>query len=280
MRLGTPRFARLFLGLRRPKHPIPGTGFAGVVEATGAGVTRFKSGDRVFGGTSVNFSANAEYLTVAEDGLVLPLPDFLPAVDAATFIDGPLTSLNFLRSIGQISPGQRVLINGAAGSLGTAAVQLAKHFGAEVTGVSSGRNTGLVAGLGADRVIDYTRADFTQAKYTWDLIYDAVGKSSFRRARAVLAPGGQYLSPVLKLPLLFQMLWTARFGRRKAKFSATGLLPVPEQRRLLEELVELYRSGVFKVVIDRQYSLEKVPEAHRYVEAGHKKGNVVICLPT
>jgi NADPH:quinone reductase-like Zn-dependent oxidoreductase len=278
MLTGTPYFGRLFTGLSKPKHPIPGTGFAGVIREVGDAVTSFKAGDRVFGQTTLGFSTNAEYVAVPQDGVILPMPDHLRYPEAATFCDGPMTSLNFLKNLANIQAGQKVLINGASGSLGTAAVQLAKHFGAEVTGVCSLRNTGMVAYLGADHTIDYTQTDFTQGGKQYDIVFDTVGKSSFRQAKKVLKQGGQYLSPVLRVSLLLQMLWTRKFSQKKAKFAATGLSSAADQRKMLAEILDLYQAGQFKVIMDRQFPLERTPEAYDYVAKGHKKGNVVIAV--
>ena len=278
MRRADPFIARFFLGFSKPKKPIPGTGFSGVVEAVGANVSNFQPGDAVFGETGVEFSANAEYISLAEDHLLLPKPAGLSHVEAAPICDGPLTAKNFLSRLATLQQGQTILINGAAGSIGTAAVQLAKHAGAEVTGVCSGRNTDFVTSLGADHVIDYTQRDFTTTGATYDVIFDTVGKSSYGRCKRALAPDGAYISPVLSLPLLGQMLWTAKFSRKKAKFDATGLLPVPEQRTLLDEILPLYASGEMRTIIDRTYSLQEAVEAHRYVDTGHKRGSVVLEL--
>ena len=278
MRRAEPFFSRFFLGLTKPKKPITGTGFAGVVESVGKAVTYFKPGDPVFGETGVNFGANAEYVVVAEDGVLAIKPPNIGFEEAATITDGPLTSLNFLNEIVKTRAGQRVLIIGASGSLGTAAVQLAKHFGAEVTGVCGPTNVELVNSLGADYVIDYTEEDFTQNDQTYDIIFDTVGKSSFKHSKASLSQSGTYISSVLKLPLLFQMLWTSKFGSKRARFSATGLLPPTRLRAMLGVLVKLLEKEQLKVVIDRYYALEEATEAHRYVDKGHKKGNVVLTI--
>lgn len=276
MRSGTPAFARLFLGLKRPKNPLMGTGFAGVVEAVGPDVTGFRAGDRVFGETGMSFGANADYVSVSGSGVVAPVPDALSFEQAAPLTDGALTSLNFLRDGAGLKPGQRVLINGASGGLGTAAVQIAKAIGADVTGVCSGRNADLVLSLGADRVIDYSQEDFTRLEDRYDVIYDTIGKSSFSRSRGVLTEGGIYLSPVLRFRLLFQMLLTVRSKGRKARFSATGLRPEPELRALLRDLVALIDQGKLVTLIDRTYPLHEAREAHRYVETGRKRGNVLV----
>jgi NADPH:quinone reductase-like Zn-dependent oxidoreductase len=277
MRTGKPYFGRLMLGLTKPKHPITGTGFAGEVEAIGAEVTNFKVGDRVFGETTLGFSTNAEYVAVPENGVILPMPEGMDYTVAAPFCDGPVTSWNFLKYIGDVRPGQHVLINGASGSLGTAAVQLAKYLGAKVTGVCSTRNVGLVRSLGADEVIDYTRKDFTKGEQQYDLVFDTVGKSSYAACKPVLASKGQYLCPVLSLPLLMQMMRTSIIGAsQKAVFAATGLRSDEELQEMLQELVEIYQEGKLQIIIDRQYPLEKVAEAHTYIAAGRKKGNVVV----
>lgn len=273
---GTPYFGRLITGLFKPKHPIPGTGFAGRVTAIGAAVERFEVGDEVFGETGLGFGSHAEYLKMEEEGVIMKKPVQLSFAEAATLSDGALTSFNFLREIAQLKPGQRVLINGASGSLGTAAVQLAKHFGAHVTGVCSGRNVALVKSLGADEVVDYTQTDFTKGAVKYDFIYDTIGKSSFTACKPVLKEEGVYLSPVLNLSLLVQMLFTSYFGKKKAKFSATGLRPVPKLKDMLMDLVPLFEAGKIKAVMDRSFPLDKGVAAHAYVDTGRKVGNVVL----
>ncbi len=278
IRRGVPRFGRLFLGLRGPKNPAMGTQFAGDVVEVGADVTGFAPGDRVFGETGLAFGAHAEWVAVKADELVAHIPDGMTYEDAAPLCDGPLTDMNFLRNLADLQPGQHILINGAAGSLGTAAVQLAKAMGAEVTGVCSARNAAFVRSLGADHVVDYNRADFTRHSGRYDVIYDTVGKSSFGRAKHALKPSGLYMSPVLGLGLLGQMFWTKCFGRKRAKFSATGMLPVDQQRPLLRDLLELLRQGHLRMIIDRRFPLDRVAEAHAYVDTGHKRGNVILEL--
>ncbi len=276
MRKGTPFFSRLFLGFFRPKNPITGTGFAGKVEAVGTAVKKFKTGDEVFGETTLNFSANAEYVCVPEYGVIMKKPPKISFEEAAPICDGALTSYNFLREIAKVKEGQKVLINGASGALGTAAVQLAGYFGAEVTGVCSAKNMELVRKLGADHVIDYETTDFTKAGKQYDIIYDTIGKSSFSACKNILTKDGIYLSPVLGIPLLLQMLWTSLSGTKKAKFAATGLKPVSELRALLADLKELFETGQLITLVDQSFSLEQAVEAHQYVDTGRKKGNVVL----
>ncbi len=278
MRRGSPFYARLFIGLMRPNNPVTGTGFAGVIEEVGRAVTQFKTGDLVFGETGVNFSANAEYLCLPEHGVLATMPTNMGFEQAAPLCDGALTSLSFLKDVGKIRCGQSVLVNGASGSLGSAAVQIAKYFGAIVTGVCSTANVEMVRSLGADQVIDYTKVDFTQQRKTYDLIFDTVGKSSYRASKKALTPDGIYLSPVLRLSLLLHMLWTSKLASRRAKFSATGLRPASELRTLLNELKALFEAGKLKSVIDRRYPLEQAAKAHCYIDTGHKKGNVVLSI--
>jgi NADPH:quinone reductase-like Zn-dependent oxidoreductase len=275
---GKPYLSRLFMGLTKPKNEIPGTGFAGKVVSVGEKVSKFKAGDEVFGMSGMHFSANAEYLSMDEEGIVLHKPENLPFYEASSYGDGHLTSINFLKELGKILPGQKVLINGSSGSLGTSAVQLAKFYGAEVTGVCSTTNAGLVKSLGADIVIDYTKEDFSRSDKKYDLIYDTVGKSSFRKAKRVLTSKGQYLSPVMSFSLLFSTIITAVFGAKKAKFAATGLKKPEESKMLINELLDIFQSGHLKTVIDRQYPLEKLAQAHQYIASGRKKGNVAIIV--
>ena len=218
----------------------------------------------------------AEYVTVSEDGIVAHLPENLSFEEAAGMCDGGITSLNFLCNLGNIQEGQKVLINGASGSLGTAAVQIAKHFGAEVTGVCSSKNLNMVSQLGADHVIDYTVDDFTANSNTYDIIYDTVGARSFSECRNALTECGAYISPVLGMPLLGDMMVSSIFGKKKAKFSATGALPAKESKRLLQLLLEIIKVGNLKGILDSSYPLEHLADAHEYIDKGHKKGNVVI----
>ncbi|MBW2704627.1 MAG: NAD(P)-dependent alcohol dehydrogenase [Deltaproteobacteria bacterium] len=276
MRRGDPAYARLFLGLMKPKAAIGGTGLAGVVKAVGEAITDFKVGDEVFGETGLSFGAHAEYVCVPEDGVILPKPAHLSFEDASAMCDGPMTSYNFLRRMADVQPGQKVLVNGASGALGTAAVQLAKAYGAEVTGVCSTANVALVKSLGADNVIDYTDEDFTQNPGQYDVIYDTVGKSSFRRCKKALTSKGLYMSPVLSFGLLLMMLWTKVFGSKSAKFDATGMRPAPELRAYLKDLITMTETGKLHSVIERTYRLDQIIEAHAHVDSGHKKGTVIV----
>ena len=205
-------------------------------------------------------------------------PDGLTYEEAVAISPGTLTALPNLRDAANVQPGQKVLINGASGSIGASAVQLAKYFGAEVTGVCSTANVDLVKSLGADIVIDYTRQDFTHSGQTYDVIFDAVGKSSFSRSKRVLKSGGIYLTTVITPTILSQMLWTSRFGSQKAKIIFAGLRSNSEKSADLAYIFELSNAGVLIPVIDRCYPLEQIADAHRYVDTGRKKGNVVMTV--
>ena len=276
MRAGTPRFARLFLGLRRPRHDLVGTCLSGEIVATGPGVTRFAAGDDVFGLAGLNFGANASHICLSETDVLLPKPASLSHEEAAVMCDGPLTSLNFLCEVANLRAGETVLILGASGSLGSAAVQIAAAMGAEVTGTCSARNVGMVTALGAGRVIDYMSEDFTEGNERYDVIYDTLGVSSFAEAKGSFAPSGRYVCPVLGLGLLGAVLRTAVAGTRKARFSATGMLKPEVLRPMLGTLLEMAEDGKLAPVIDRVYPLADLVEAHRHMETGHKRGNVVV----
>src|SRR6056297_103283 len=276
MRAGKPRLARLFLGLRRPRHDLSGTGLSGEVIAVGADFARFAVGDAVFGETGLKFGANASHICLPENGVLMPKPGSLSHEEAAVMCDGPLTSLNFLREVADLRAGEKVLILGASGSLGSAAVQIAAAMGADVTGTSSARNADMVAALGASRVIDYGREDFTRMAERYDVIFDTLGVSSFARAKGSLTRAGRYVCPVLGLGLLGAMIRTAIAGTRKARFSATGMLKPEVLRPMLGTLIDMVEDGKLAPVIDRVYPLADLIEAQRHMETGHKRGNVVV----
>jgi NADPH:quinone reductase-like Zn-dependent oxidoreductase len=262
-------------GLRKPKYPIMGAELAGEVQAVGKAVTSLKRGDRVLGLSPNGFGAYAEYVCLPESDPLVAIPAGLSYEEAVGICDGATTALTFLRDVARLQPGQRVLINGASGAVGAYGVQLAKHFGAEVTGVCSGGNVALVQSLGADAVIDYTAEEFTRSGHTYDVIFDAVGKSSYAQCKGALAPRGVYLTTVPSWGIVRDVLLTTVQGGKKAKFATAGLM---QSKANLLFLMELAEAGKLRAVIDRRYPLEQLAEAHRYVETGRKKGNVVISV--
>lgn len=263
--------ARIFTGLVRTRFPILGFEVAGEVEATGPGVRTLKQGDQVYGATPRG-GAHAEYVSVSEEEVV-PKPENMTFGEAATVPFSGNTALVYLRDLAGIQSGHEVLINGASGGTGIFAVQLAKHFGANVTGVCSTTNLDMVRSLGADEVVDYTKEDFTATSCQYDIVFDAVGKNSFSRCKRLLRPNGTYMNTVATVPLLLQMLCTFRFGDRKAKFTLPG-----RSRDDLLFLKELIEVGNLRTVIDRTYPLSETADAHRYMEKGHARGKVAITI--
>lgn len=265
-------FARIEFGFTRPKKHVLGNEFAGVVEAVGKDVTRFKPGDAVFGYRGMMMGANAEYLCVPENTMIAHKPTNLTDEEAASTPGGALTALSLLRKV-NIQPGQKVLINGASGGIGSAALQFAKYYGAEVTAVCGTPRIEMVKALGADKVIDYTKEDFTQSAEQYDVIVDILGKGSFSRAKRVLKPDGRYLYVSFKLKQLWQMLWTSKYSSQKVicALSSDKL----DDLLFIKDLIE---QGKFKAVIDRCYPLEQAANAHRYMESGHRTGSVVIMV--
>lgn len=264
--------ARLTLGLRGPKNPVYGMELAGEVEAVGPGVTRFKPGDQVIASTFEDgYGAHAEYRSLREDAAIVIKPESMTFQEAATLPISGNTALHFLRS-GNVGPGQKVLIYGASGAVGTFAVQIARSLGAEVTAVCSAGNAALARALGAHHVIDYGQEDFTQNGEIYDAIFDTVGKITFAQVESSLKPGGAYMSTGIAMPALENRRASRSGGKRV--FGGTAL-PTTEGLEVLGQFAE---SGQLRPVIDRCYPLEDTAEAHRYVDTGRKRGNVVISL--
>jgi NADPH:quinone reductase-like Zn-dependent oxidoreductase len=272
-RAAHPWIVRFFSGLTRPKVRILGTEFAGVVESVGSAVTSFRAGDRVFGFSEDGWGAHAEFLTIPEDGPVTTMPDGFTFEKVAPSTEGSHYADNIIRAA-SIRSGHDVLVNGSTGAIGSAAVQLLRHLDANVTATCAGQHADLIRDLGADRIIDYTREDFTRDVHTFHAVLDAVGKSSFGRCRRLLKPGGTYVStdlgPWSQNPFL--ALVTPMGGGRKVRF------PIPRKQNQagVQRMREMLESGAFRPVIDRTYSLDQIVEAYRYVELGQKVGNVVI----
>jgi NADPH:quinone reductase-like Zn-dependent oxidoreductase len=270
-RQGSPAAARLLTGLRRPRHRVLGTELAGEVEAVGSAVTEFKPADAVFGVRAWKFGAHAEFVCMREGAALGPKPAGVSFEEAAAVCDGVILALMGLRPA-DVRKGRSILVYGASGSIGTAAVQLSRYFGADVTAVCGTKNLDLVRSLGADQVIDYTREDFTTNGQTYDVIFDAVGKHSFGRCRDSLNRGGIYLATDHLFNLVLAQ-WT-RFGDKKVVF------PIPPRytKRDVVFLKGLMEAGQYRAVIDRRYPLADVVEASRYVDTGQKTGNVVLTV--
>jgi NADPH:quinone reductase-like Zn-dependent oxidoreductase len=274
VRQADPVVARLFTGLTKPRHTILGNEFAGDVEAVGQDVSSFKEGDAVFGLAPDESGAHAEYIRVSQSGSLALKPAAITYQQAAASCDGAMLALKALRKA-RVERGPKILINGATGAVGSAAVQLAKYFGAEITAVCGTQNLELVRSLGADRVIDYEREDFTKDGRRYEVVFDAVGKSSFRRCRRLLERHGVFLFTDLGF------LWHAPLLALVTRFVGTRRVVIPIQRPNQQELLfvkDLIEEGAFAPVMDRSYPLEEIVEAYRYVETGQKTGNVVITV--
>ncbi len=274
-RLPRPFFVRFFSGLRHPKHRILGTEFAGVVVDTGANVTKFAIGDRVFG-VNEGFGANAEYMRIGQDMPVATMPDGATFAEMAAVSDGGILAMTCL-DWSDLREGQRIMIYGASGAIGTSAVQLAKHLGAHVTAVCGTASVDMVTSLGPDVVVDYEQTDFTATDETYDVVFDAVGKSSFRRCRPLVRRGGRYVSTDLGFlwqnPIL--SLLTLKFAPERVQ------MPIPKYTQdKVGTLRSLVETGAFRAVIDRTYPLDEVVEATRYVETQQKQGNVLVDVRT
>lgn len=273
LRKADPFAVRFFFGLLKPRKPILGGVFSGEIEAVGAAVKQYKKGDAVFGSTGMRFGAYAEYCCLPEDATLALKPEQFSHAEAAVIPFGATTALHFIKKA-QIKPGQKVLIYGASGAVGSAAVQLAKHYGAVVTAVCSTANVELVKNIGADHVIDYTKTDFTQTGETYDVIMDAVNKLSYARSLKALHTNGRLILSAAGLSEMLKGAWTSMTSKRKV---LTGVNS--ENAAVLAFLKNLMETGQLKPVIDRTYTLEHTAKAHAYVDEGHKKGNVVIDVP-
>lgn len=277
-RKGEPKFSRLFTGITKPKNKTLGSEFAGDTEAVGKEVKLFKEGDKVVG-TTPGYGSYSEYICLQADKSTLAkIPEDKSYEEAIACCDGFLTALPFLRDKGKIQRGQNVLIIGASGGVGSAAVQLANYFGTKVTGVCSTSSEDLVKSIGAEKVIDYTKEDFTKSGETYDIIFDLTGKTTFAECKNLLKQNGKFLQAAITLSIFPAVLWSAMFGTKKAMIMATGLRPPAERTKDLNLISKLLEEEKIKPVIDRKFPFEQIAEAHRYVDKGHKKGNVIITL--
>ena len=276
-RSGSNVFARMATGLISPKIKTLGTELSGVVEKVGEKVTAFKAGDEVIADSGTNYGAHAEYVLVADQDPIVHKPEYLSFKEAAAVSYGSLTALAFLRDHGKIKNGDRVLIIGASGSVGSYAVQLAKYYGAEVAGVSSSKNSLLVKSMGADHIIDYRKTPLSDLKGQFDIIFDAVGKYSIRKTKHLLKPEGKYLTTVLSLRSLFDMMRTVR-NKQKSILAFTGLRNNEDKTADLRMVADLFKHHRLSSIIDREYPLDAISDAFDYVSHGHKSGSVVITI--
>lgn len=264
-------FARIIFGFKKPRIKILGIDLAGEIETVGKDVKLFKAGNQVFGSPGTKFGGHAEYCCVSEKGALAIKPADLSWEKAAAISLAGNTALFFIRDLAKIQPGQTILIHGASGAIGTYAVQLAKYYGAVVTGVCSAANAEMVKSLGADKVIDYTKEDFTKSEEKYDFVFSVVGKTTFSQCKGILKPNGIYLENMLEIWDFLKVLWTSIKGGKKIKGGVST-----ERAENLNFFVELIESAKLNPVIDKVYPLERTAEAFLYVEQGHKKGNVVI----
>ena len=276
-RNGKPYFVRIFIGLTKPRKPIMGTEFCGEIEEVGKNVKLFKKGDSVFGVTGAGFGCYAEYMCMPENGLLSIKPPNMTHEEAAP-ICSALAAWNLLKAIANIQSGQKVLIYGASGSIGLAAVQIAKLFGTEVTGVCSVSNFDMLKSLGADFIIDESKEDFTKNGLTYDVILDVSGKPSSLHFKNSLNKRGFYITIYPTISILFQNFWTSMFNGKKVVFSATAFKPVSERLAFLKEIIKLFKEGKLKTIINQSFPLEQMVEVHLYLEKGLERGNVVVTV--
>ena len=269
------RAAPGFNGIFKPRNPILGEYLSGVVVGAGKDVSKFKNGDKVYADVGSKYGSYAQFICISENGGIATMPDNMTFEEAAAIPNGYLTALPFLKERANVKKGDSVLINGASGAVGSAAVRLAKHFGAEVTGVCSKENIEMVKSLGADMTIDYREKDFTQDSIKYDIIFDTVGKVGFSKCKSVLKDNGIFITTIPNLSIMIRKLINKKKDKRTG-FGAMGLRKPPVKARDLRYLTTLANEGNIKAVIDRVYSMEEIREAHIYVKQGHKKGNVIV----
>ncbi len=275
-RTGKPWIARLFSGLLKPRVSVHGEMYVGVIEDLGCNVKDFKVGDRVYGSNGMKLGSYAEYNCVKDKTLIRKVPDTVESKHIITLLDGGITALPFLRDKAEIKQGQKVLVIGASGSVGSFGVVLAKHFKAHVTGVCSTANVELIKNLGCDEVIDYKKTNYTKLDKEYDIIFDAVGKSSFGACKSILSKEGRYLTTVPVLSTMLKLLFKKKQKGKKDLFAATGLRKIPQKHKDLEILEGMLVRENIKPLMDNEYPMDDIIEAQKYVESGHKKGNVLV----
>ncbi|MFT4600417.1 MAG: 2-desacetyl-2-hydroxyethyl bacteriochlorophyllide A dehydrogenase [Arenicella sp.] len=272
IRRADPYVIRLIFGFKRPRKSVLGVVVAGEIESVGSKVTKFKAGDKVFGTTGMSFGAHAQYQCISEDGTLALIPENMSYEEAAAIPFGGTASLHFLRK-GNVKAGEKILIYGASGALGTMAIQLAKEMGAEVTAVCSGSNAAMVKSIGADKVIDYTKEDFTKNGVKYDVIFETIGKSSFSKGMKSLEKKGTMLMASASMGLMIRGGLKSMFGSKKV---ISGVIKeTADDMNFFKKLIE---AGKLKAVVDKVYPLEEIVRAHAHVDAGHKKGNVIISM--
>ncbi|NCS94499.1 MAG: NAD(P)-dependent alcohol dehydrogenase [Leptospira sp.] len=275
-RKGKPYFSRLFTGLWKPSIPILGEEFSGDVVKVGRQVNKFRVGQKVFGTTGISFGAYAEFLCMPEDSVITVIPENMDYVQAAGSCDGFLTAYSFLVDTAKIQSGQSILIIGASGSIGVAAVQIAHSMGLKVTGVSRTENHNLIQSLGGHNCIDYTTTTYDRMEGQYDIVFDTVSKVKFQQIKHLLKEKGIFLESGIDLEILPVVLWTKLFSKKKVKISATGLKPINERLKDFLFITNQIASGIWKPVIDKIFAFQDISEAHQYVDTGHKKGNVIL----
>lgn len=275
-RKGKPIISRLFTGFSRPKYEIPGDIISGIIEKKGSAVTQFEIGERVFGHAGLNYGAQGQYIALNEKEAIVKMPNEMSFEEAAAFAYSGMAAISFLEEHYEITSDTKVLINGASGAIGTFAVQFAKQKGADVTAVCSSGNAELVKSIGADAVIDYTKNDFTLMDQSYDFIFDTIGKSSFSKSKQVLNPGGIYLSTMPTMSLMLRTALNMKSQDKIGKFVATGLKKPEQKQNDLKRLASLFEDQSLRAIIDREFTMDEIIEAHNYVEHGHKGGNVIL----
>lgn len=275
-RTGKPFIARFFSGLLKPRISVHGEMYSGTIEKLGSRVQGFDIGDRVYGTNGMKLGSYAEYTCVKDNTVIRKVPEGVHLNEIITLLDGGVTSLPFLRDKGEIQEGQKVLIIGASGSVGSYGVTLAKYYNTHVTGVCSSSNLEAIKAQGCDEAIDYTKTDYTKLDMKYDIIYDAVGKSSFSQCKNILTPEGRYLSTVPTLKIVLKTIFKMNQKGKKSLFTATGLRKPEEKHKDLELLENLLQTGQIKPLMDKEYNFDEMIQAQKHVESGHKKGNVLI----